>query len=286
MGSFWSSEEPYMPAPPPRQLNEQDFTRMERTVMASAAARVTMQEGEVLLKSLTSAAKRIAQSDGAFLSNAAKAELCGIMDAMRPEHLGLELPARSNSAPKAPLIVRTQIVWASEEFEIDIFLFPDGASLPLHDHPNMTVLSKVLYGRLGVRSYDWETQPTAAEYTAFEAELERQESPDPARRAAAPLVPPRAAYRRPDALLTSDAATTSLNPMEANVHAFVAHGATAVIDLLLPPYNDDAGRDCHYFDDGDSAGASSGAQSPVMLRAAAPPDTLIIKGAPFLGPRV
>ena len=164
MGSYWSSEEPYMPAPPPRQLNEQDFTRMERTVMASAAARVTMQEGEVLLKSLTSAAKRIAQSDGAFLSNAAKAELCGIMDAMRPEHLGLELPARSNSAPKAPLIVRTQIVWASEEFEIDRLIgkmIANGTSVPGREGeaiPAGTVLYKVLWAGFPPEIATWEEE--------------------------------------------------------------------------------------------------------------------------------
>eukprot|EP01138_Halocafeteria_seosinensis_P011286 gb/GECG01011528.1/.p1 GENE.gb/GECG01011528.1/~~gb/GECG01011528.1/.p1 ORF type:complete len:327 (+),score=34.90 gb/GECG01011528.1/:1-981(+) len=35
-----------------------------------------------------------------------------------------------------------------------IFILPPGTSLPLHDHPGMCVVSKVLYGSLHLRTYD------------------------------------------------------------------------------------------------------------------------------------
>ena len=39
-------------------------------------------------------------------------------------------------------------------YSIGVFIFPPSARIPLHDHPNMAVLSRVLYGEVTARSFD------------------------------------------------------------------------------------------------------------------------------------
>lgn len=46
------------------------------------------------------------------------------------------------------------VVDLPHKYSVGIFVFPPNARMPLHDHPNMIVLSRVLYGELQVHSYD------------------------------------------------------------------------------------------------------------------------------------
>ena len=45
------------------------------------------------------------------------------------------------------------IIEVADRFEIAVFYLSKGRSLPIHNHPHMTVLSRVVYGELKLRSF-------------------------------------------------------------------------------------------------------------------------------------
>ncbi|XP_034890087.1 plant cysteine oxidase 3 isoform X3 [Populus alba] len=145
-------------------------------------------------------------------------------------------------------------------FWMCIFCFPTSSIIPLHDHPSMTVFSKVLYGSLHVKAYDW-VEPSRY-----------QESKGPGY--------PSGAFTKicqyvccmfgscfalvwvtkskivslakltVDKVLTAPCGTSVLFPKSGgNLHCFTAITPCAVLDILTPPYREDAGRKCTYYHD-------------------------------------
>ena len=242
----------------------------------------TLRDGAERLRALTTIAARAAQRDGARPTRSDEQEISAIMDNLRPAHLALQTPQPTPASPDGVVTIRTQTICHNADLDLVIFIFPAGASIPLHNHPGMTVFSKVLYGTLAMRAYDWETPPSLAELEALTAEISRQESPNASTRSGPPLAPPRPARLRVETVLTPETPTYCLRPHFSNVHAFEARTACAVLDLLVPPYSDDDGRDCHYFVEGGGP-AEGGATGSVMLAPKAPPDSLVIKGMAYGG---
>ncbi|KAB2633733.1 2-aminoethanethiol dioxygenase [Pyrus ussuriensis x Pyrus communis] len=121
-------------------------------------------------------------------------------------------------------------MYEGDSFTMCIFRFPTSSVIPLHDHPGMTVFSKVLYGSLHVKSYDWV---------------------EPAQEIKGPnYFPVRLAKLAVDKVLTAPCGTSVLYPRSGgNLHNFTAVTPCAVLDILTPPYREDAGRKCTYYRD-------------------------------------
>lgn len=73
-----------------------------------------------------------------------------IMDGMKVNNSQDE----SNGRNRKNVVRYLHVVDIPHKYSVGIFVFPPYARMPLHDHPNMVVLSRVLYGELQVESYD------------------------------------------------------------------------------------------------------------------------------------
>ena len=132
-------------------------------------------------------------------------------------------------------------VFSSENFQLAVFILPAGEKLHLHDHPNMAVLSKILIGKMEVKSYDSMTVdfPTA-DIPVSAPTLAVKEFPTP---------------------------PWSLSAVHNNFHEFVAVSPTVVFEALLPPYGDEE-RVCNYYEPYESPLVPDG----FLLRIIDPPD--------------
>lgn len=154
-------------------------------------------------------------------------------------------PIHEQIEPPSSTPVQVRYIHLSElnnQYSMGIFIFPPNARIPLHDHPGMCVLSRLLYGDLERLSMDV-VQPHPPTVHADKV---------PSRKWWGSLLPEtnqtstkQACHPRTDRLVAPG--TTMLFPVEGNLHEFVAgpQGA-AVLDVLLPPYDHDD-RDCHFY---------------------------------------
>ena len=223
---------------------------------------------------------------------------CAAMADLTPESVGLARPGPKRPRRGAgPPRISYMHVYADAALSIGIFVLPAGASIPLHDHPGMSVLSQLLYGSLHVTSYD-AGEPLAAGGGGPGALLGRLAGRQTGERRMRCAPPTERVVRAP-------APPLRLDPTCGNIHEFVAleetscwpppphptaaRGAltaarpiwpqdTAVFDVLTPPYNDFAGRSCHYY----SAAAQE--DNAVELREVPWPSGLVIASAPYRGP--
>ncbi|KAF1429969.1 2-aminoethanethiol dioxygenase, partial [Spheniscus magellanicus] len=162
----------------------------------------------------------------------------------------------------------------TESFSMGVFLLRSGACIPLHDHPGMNGMLKVLYGTLRIACMD--TLPPAAA------------APPPAAAAG----PCHRALFRSRQHYTPASPPCLLSPHTDNLHQIDAvDGPAAFLDILAPPYDPQHGRDCHYYRLLEGPPPPAGAEPPGLPREVWLMETpqaadFWCGGEPYPGPRV
>ncbi|KAG5556232.1 hypothetical protein RHGRI_006740 [Rhododendron griersonianum] len=161
---------------------------------------------------------------------------------MTPEDVGLckDLPffQPKSHAKGTPRVTYTTI-YQCKNFSLCIFFLPPTGVIPLHNHPGMTVFSKLLLGTMHIKAYDW----------AGPINSDNSGGPNQ----------PKLAKLKADSIFTAPCDTSVLYPTSGgNIHSFKAITPCAILDVLGPPYSNEDGRDCSYYRDTPCTSLSSG----------------------------
>lgn len=247
---------------------------------------------------------------GSFQANLAK--LSKLLEKIQAEDLNLG--PRRNGGPPPPQLgahqgppVTYMHICETDSFSMGVFLLQSGSCIPLHDHPGMHGLLKVLYGQVAIKCFDKEEVEEEEEEEVDENENEEAAAGSGADVQGVQFNPPllqcqraalRRSLRRSSDVLSEASDPCLLTPVQGNMHQIEARdGPAAFLDILAPPYDPDEGRDCHYFkmlqvsgNAGDDSPESPQQQQqpsqPIWLLEVPQPADFWCGGEPYPGPKV
>lgn len=157
-------------------------------------------------------------------------QVMSLMPLVQLHHLGIP----SSAVGKLKHAISMKVAEKLDMFDIAAFVLPRGFTIHLHDHPNMTVCSKLLRGEVHIRSfsrlrrhYSDPPTPSNSESKLSDETIECQ-------------------------LTVSERKTAAddpwyLTPDDGNFHEITAVTDSVLLDILLPPY-DDHDRNCTFYE--------------------------------------
>lgn len=236
----------------------QDITKRYLIALVAAAAVVTM---AALIQEVSLAARRTfanSLKDPAFQERFN--ELVKLMSRVRSRDVNFNVALTQRNIGRGDCAPVTYIhLFEDQYFSMGIFVLRENARIPLHDHPGMYGLIKVIHGRISVKSFDHVIIPpeddpssTSSSTTAnptsgkssshFDVSFKKLFS-DSAKNPRPFLdVPHREATVNDDCCI--------LTPTKGNIHEVRSSGgAAAFLDILAPPYDmETADRRCFYYE--------------------------------------
>lgn len=130
--------------------------------------------------------------------------------------LGLTLSNRAGYFQ--PGFISYTSIYEVHELSVCFFSLAAGTKMPLHDHPEMAVLTRVVMGRLRIRVADLQGKNEQGQHRFHEVRAGEVVAPD----------------------------TFMLTPSSGNLHEFEALEDTVLLDVIMPNYS--ALRDVTYYE--------------------------------------
>ena len=137
-------------------------------------------------------------------------------------------------------------IWKDEHFSMSIFILKPGTRLPMHDHPGMHGLIRVIHGRMNVSSYSLLERRCG---DGFEPLHSSGDGESYSARKGDVFTAHELSVSSGDTV-DVNSETIVLTPLEGNVHEIcTTDGAAAFFDILAPPYDDHryGSHQCHYY---------------------------------------
>ncbi|XP_072312506.1 2-aminoethanethiol (cysteamine) dioxygenase a [Eucyclogobius newberryi] len=183
-------------------------------------------------------------------------------------------PEEEGAQSQSPPVTYMHIC-ETPEFSMGVFLLRPGTAIPLHDHPGMNGMIKVVYGKVSVRCFD-KLDSNGVDPPVFEPPLAHSQVPSVCRSVLHCVSEYSASS--PPCLLT---------PQSDNLHQIEALGGPAAfLDILAPPYDPDNNRDCHYYSILQSSTPSSENSEETWLLEIPQPEDFWCGGQAYPGPQV
>lgn len=183
--------------------------------------------------------------------------------------------ANSENATKRSAPVTYIEVKENQTFSMGIFVLKNGTRIPLHDHPGMHGVLKVILGTVKITSY------SPVSNVPGEIEIPQDIRSRVKASQLDSLVPVEVHM---STNVTEKEEPCVLRPKEGNYHEICAvGGAAAFLDILAPPY-DLVERDCHYYNALESKEPTS--QCKIWLCQKPPPPDFWCDSAPYTGPKI
>lgn len=216
-------------------------------------------------------------------------KLKSLLTQVRAEDLNIS-PRKATVQPLRPNLppVTYMHICETDGFSLGVFLLKSGTSIPLHDHPGMHGILKVLYGTVRISCMDKLEVGSG----------QRPRAPPPEQQFEPPLQPRELDAVQPGVLrsraeYTEASGPCFLTPHRDNLHQIDAvDGPAAFLDILAPPYDPDDGRDCHYYRvlepvrAKEASGSACDLPREVWLLETPQADDFWCEGEPYPGPKV